>query len=93
MADKSEYTLTGFKSTRGEKSSGIKLSRNRSLMIGGEAVELSDTEADDLRERGYQLRKVSGGSKSEKSDTQADKTSKSEKSEKPDTQDDKETES
>lgn len=73
MAEKNEYKLTGFKSTRGEKSSGIKLSRNRSLMVGGEAVELSETEADDLRERGFQLRKV-GSSKSEKSDSSDDNT-------------------
>ena len=73
MADKDEYKLTGFKSKRGEKSSGIKLSRNRSLMVGGEAVELSDNEVERLRERGFELRKVGGGSKSEKSDTTDDK--------------------
>lgn len=59
MAD--NYRLYGTKN-QGERVGSVKLSRNRVMVLRGEPVELSEKEVDDLRARGYDIRKL-GSSK------------------------------
>jgi hypothetical protein len=59
MAD--NYRLYGTKN-QGERVGSVKLSRNRVMVLRGEPVELSEKEVDDLRARGYDIRKLSSSS-------------------------------
>jgi hypothetical protein len=60
MAETSRYKLHGTKN-QGEKVGRVKVD-GKTLVVGGESVELTEKQAEELKARGLDVRKTGGGS-------------------------------